>query len=121
MAVQDIIVMMSGVVPVNKAQSKKLILKQQQLPSYCILLIIRASSPKSPNQNWDSGWGYQSDHRSYQSDSRDFISSEATSPVGGSQKQSSSKKEKKSSKEDKKPNNWDSKWGDDELWESINK
>lgn len=73
----------------------------------------RASSPKSPNQNWDgNSWGYQSDHRSYQSDSRDFISSEATSPVSG-------KKEKKA-KEEKKAN-WDNKWGDDELWESLNK
>lgn len=93
---------------------------------YCLkntfkLFLFRASSPKSPNQNWDGGWGgYQSDHRSYQSDSRDFISSEATSPVSGSQKQGSSRKEKKT-KEEKKVNNWDNKWGDDELWESLNK
>lgn len=40
--------------------------------------------------------------------------------MSGSQKQSGSKKEKKS-KEEKKPNNWDNKWGDDELWESLNK
>lgn len=82
-----------------------------------LFFLNRASSP----QNWDGGsWGgYQSDHhRSYQSDSRDFISSEATSPVGGGQKVV--KKEKKT-KEEKKTNNWDSKWGDDELWESLNK
>lgn len=82
-----------------------------------IIFFYRASSPKSPNQNWDSSWGYQSG--SYQSDSRDFISSEATSPVSNNQKQSGSKKEKKT-KEEKKAT-WDSKWGDDELWESLNK
>ncbi|XP_019873497.2 ADP-ribosylation factor GTPase-activating protein 1 [Aethina tumida] len=77
----------------------------------------KASSPKSPNQNWDGSWGYQNDSQGYQSDSRDFASSNATTPSDMSHK--SSKKEKKS-KEQKK-NTWDDKWGDDELWESLNK
>ncbi|XP_015834270.1 ADP-ribosylation factor GTPase-activating protein 1 isoform X4 [Tribolium castaneum] len=73
----------------------------------------KASSPKSPGQNWDGSWGgYQSDHQGYQSDSRDFSS--PTSPTGAK----SSKKEKKTKE---KKANWDDKWGDDELWESLNK
>ncbi|XP_066256522.1 ADP-ribosylation factor GTPase-activating protein 1 isoform X1 [Euwallacea similis] len=79
----------------------------------------KASSPKSPN-NWESSsWGYQNDTPSggYQSDYRDYSSntSIATSPTDT--KTSSSKKEKK--KEAKKPA-VDDKWGDDELWESLN-
>lgn len=40
--------------------------------------------------------------------------------MGGNNSQRQSKKEKKG-KDEKKANNWDSKWGDDELWESLNK
>ncbi|KAJ8927925.1 hypothetical protein NQ314_019555 [Rhamnusium bicolor] len=81
----------------------------------------KASSPKSPNQNWDGSWGYQNDnHGSYQSDIRDnSYNSNAASP--------SEERSQKVSKKDKKPkeqqgkNDWNDKWGDDELWESLNK
>ncbi|XP_044258023.1 ADP-ribosylation factor GTPase-activating protein 1 isoform X2 [Tribolium madens] len=78
----------------------------------------KASSPKSPGQNWDGSWGgYQSDHQGYQSDSRDLSGSNPTSPTG-STTQKSIKKERKTKE---KRSNWDDKWGDDELWESLNK
>lgn len=79
----------------------------------------RASSPRSPNQNWDGSWGYQNDnHGSYQSNIRDIsYDSNTTSPEEKSQKVN--KKEKKS--KDPQSKNWDDKWGDDELWESLNK
>lgn len=87
----------------------------------------KASSPKSPGQNWDGSWGYQNDnHVGYQSDSREYSSSNATSPVDQSSVSQSTKKEKKEKSKDKDKKNqdekkWDDKWGDDELWESLNK
>ncbi|KAJ8919792.1 hypothetical protein NQ315_006321 [Exocentrus adspersus] len=81
----------------------------------------KASSPRSPNQNWDGGsWGYQNDnHGSYQSNIYDVpCTSDATSPVED-KAQKASKKEKKSKEQQNK--NWNDKWGDDELWESLNK
>lgn len=82
-----------------------------------ILIHFRASSPKSPNQNWDGSWGYQNEHQGYQSDSKSFIDSQASSPVST---EKICKKEKKSKDKEKKADNWDNKWGDDELWESLN-
>lgn len=78
----------------------------------------KASSPKSPN-NWDSSsWGYQNDTPSggYQSDYREYSASNSivTSPT---ESKATSRKEKK--KEIK--STVDDKWGDDELWESLNK
>ncbi|KAL1516879.1 hypothetical protein ABEB36_000717 [Hypothenemus hampei] len=77
----------------------------------------KASSPKSLN-NWESSsWGYQNDTPSggYQSDYRDYSGSNSnvTSPT---ENKNVHKKEKK--KETKKPA--DDKWGDDDLWESLN-
>nr|CAI5846396.1 unnamed protein product [Callosobruchus analis] len=80
----------------------------------------KASTPKSPNQNWSSNnWGgYQNDNQdTYRSDMRDFSNNSiATSPT--EEKTKSCKKDKKS-KQGK--NEWNDKWGDDELWESLNK
>ncbi|XP_018580284.1 ADP-ribosylation factor GTPase-activating protein 1 isoform X1 [Anoplophora glabripennis] len=76
----------------------------------------KASSPRSPNQNWDGSWGYQNEnHGSYQSNIS--YESNTTSPEEKSQK--ANKKEKKP--KDQQNKNWDDKWGDDELWESLNK
>lgn len=76
----------------------------------------KASSPKSPNQNWNGSWGYQNEQQGYQSESTDYsYNSKATSPSSDTQRRST-KKEKKP-KEEKKPSD---KWGDDELWESLN-
>ncbi|XP_030753750.1 ADP-ribosylation factor GTPase-activating protein 1 [Sitophilus oryzae] len=78
----------------------------------------KASSPKSSNQNWDSSWGYQNDTPTggYQSDYRDYSASNSvtTSPT---ESKPTNRKEKKQ-KEPKKT--CDDKWGDDELWESLN-
>ncbi|XP_057657462.1 ADP-ribosylation factor GTPase-activating protein 1 [Diorhabda carinulata] len=82
----------------------------------------KASSPKSPNQNWDGEWtGYQNeDHDSYQSDLKNYSSNSATiSPV--EEKCVRSSKKDKKTKENEITNNWTDKWGDDELWESLNK
>lgn len=78
----------------------------------------KASSPKSPN-NWDSSsWGYQNDTPSggYQSDYREYSASNsiATSPT-------ESKTTRKEKKNEQKKSPGDYKWGDDELWESLNK
>lgn len=70
----------------------------------------RASSPTS--QNWNGNWSYQNDSPSYPESKN---SSNATSPI-----EESAKKEKKT-KEKKEKNTWNDKWGDDELWESLNK
>lgn len=86
---------------------------------------IRVSSPKTPNHNWDGGWGgYQSESRGYQNETQGYQSNsidhlnnfKITSP---SEKKSSKKEKEKKGKE--KKTNWDDKWGDDELWESLNK
>ncbi|XP_019766534.1 ADP-ribosylation factor GTPase-activating protein 1 isoform X2 [Dendroctonus ponderosae] len=80
----------------------------------------KASSPKSPTYWENSGWGYQNEDGAasggYQSDYREYSASTtaATSPT---ESKSANRKEKK--KEAKKPVAAD-KWGDDELWESLN-
>ncbi|XP_022904784.1 ADP-ribosylation factor GTPase-activating protein 1 isoform X2 [Onthophagus taurus] len=81
----------------------------------------KASSPKSPNQNWNgSSWGYQNDVTpGYQSEgSFNAYDSKTTSPTEAVVKRSKDKgdKEKDKKKEQKKYD----KWGDDELWESLN-
>lgn len=79
-------------------------------------MLIRASSP---NQNWNGSWGYQNDVQGYQSENTDYSysSSKPTSPQEENRSRKNSKKDKK--KEDKKPD-WNNRWGDDELWESLN-
>ncbi|XP_050312120.1 ADP-ribosylation factor GTPase-activating protein 1 [Anthonomus grandis grandis] len=78
----------------------------------------KASTPKSPG-NWDSSsWGYQNDEASgggYQSDYREYSASNSIATSPSDSKTTNRKKEKK---ESKKPVN--DKWGDDELWESLN-
>ncbi|XP_065161909.1 ADP-ribosylation factor GTPase-activating protein 1 isoform X1 [Atheta coriaria] len=69
----------------------------------------KASSPKSPTSQQ---WGYQNESNSYQSPT----DSKTTSPISPTENKRSSAK-KKTSREEKK---WDNKWGDDELWESLN-
>lgn len=88
--------------------------------SIIFYLFFRASSPKSPNQNWDGSWGYQNEnHGSYQSDVRDYKNnSAASSPT--EDKSRSSKKDKKP-KEKQAKAEWNDNWGDDELWENLNK
>ncbi|KAG5899792.1 hypothetical protein JTB14_006127 [Gonioctena quinquepunctata] len=66
----------------------------------------KASSPKSSGQNWN-GFGESS------------YNSPATSPV-----EEYSKKVSKAETKNKEPQTktkWNEKWGDDELWESLNK
>ncbi|KAF7265967.1 hypothetical protein GWI33_020704 [Rhynchophorus ferrugineus] len=78
----------------------------------------KASSPKSSNQNWDSSWGYQNDTPSgYQSDYREYsaTNSVTTSPT---ESRATNRKEKK--QKEQKKSTYDDKWGDDELWESLN-
>ncbi|XP_060519512.1 ADP-ribosylation factor GTPase-activating protein 1 isoform X2 [Cylas formicarius] len=59
------------------------------------------SKASSPNQNW----GYQSDYRDYS---------------GGNSVATSPGETKKKPREQKK-GGWNDKWGDDELWENLNK
>ncbi|XP_044745806.1 ADP-ribosylation factor GTPase-activating protein 1 isoform X2 [Coccinella septempunctata] len=74
----------------------------------------KASSPKSGE--WD-GWKYQNEeHQSYQSGFGEFQSN-VKSP---SESQKSLKSDKNKEKE-KKKGQWNDQWGDDELWESLNK
>lgn len=82
--------------------------------NYSDCIFCRASSPKSPSQNWNGSWSYQSESQGYQSESTDYsYNSKATSPTAENRKP---KKEKKP-KEEPKPAD---KWGDDELWASLN-
>ncbi|CAG9829898.1 unnamed protein product [Diabrotica balteata] len=85
----------------------------------------KASSPKSPNQNWEGDWsGYQNeDHGSYQSDLKTYSSNSITSPTEDRSSKSNKKERKPKEKETQKKveNTWNDKWGDDELWESLNK
>ncbi|CAG9763257.1 unnamed protein product [Ceutorhynchus assimilis] len=80
----------------------------------------KASSPKSPN--WESSsWGYQNDTPTggYQSDYKEYSASASNSiTTSPTEAKATNRKEKK--KEAKKPVVED-KWGDDELWESLNK
>ncbi|KAK9695954.1 putative GTPase activating protein for Arf [Popillia japonica] len=83
----------------------------------------KASSPKSPSQ-WNGGnWGYQNENQvGYQSEVQDYnnsYSSQTTSPTEAT-KRSKDKKEKKKEPQKKTATVNDSKWGDDELWESLN-
>lgn len=84
----------------------------------------KVSSPKTPNHNWDSSLSYQSDSLGYHSDvmgyqanCTDHLNNLKISPTD---KRSSKKDKDKKTKEQNK-SAWDDKWGDDELWESLNK
>lgn len=103
-----------GVVAVNRVQSKVCYKRLD-----CKLNYYHFSRASSPNQNWNGSWGYQSDIQGYQSENTDYsYSSKPTSPQGEGQVRKNSKKEKK--KDERKPDWNSSKWGDDELWESLN-
>ncbi|CAG9854749.1 unnamed protein product [Phyllotreta striolata] len=80
----------------------------------------KASSPKSPNESWEGGWsGYQNeDNGSYQSGLKNYSSNSAASPTEKAGRTTG----KAESKAKEGKNTWnDNKWGDDELWESLNK
>lgn len=80
------------------------------------MALFRASSP---NQVWNDSYSYQSKSQGYQSDLNDYsYNSKPTSPSSEAQPRKSSKKQKK--KENEKKPEWNNKWGDDELWESLN-
>ncbi|KAJ8941040.1 hypothetical protein NQ318_015516 [Aromia moschata] len=82
----------------------------------------KASSPRSPNQNWDNSWGYQNDnHGSYQSDIRDMSYNSNPASPSDDRSSRSVKKERKPKEAQSKTDGWNDKWGDDELWESLNK
>lgn len=76
----------------------------------------QGSKASSPSQDWET-WQAQNDEHSYQSSYNDF--STIKSPAE-SQKSIKSEKKNKDTEKEKKPN-WNNQWGDDELWESLNK
>ncbi|XP_017783545.1 PREDICTED: ADP-ribosylation factor GTPase-activating protein 1 isoform X2 [Nicrophorus vespilloides] len=84
---------------------------QQDDWSYSSQQGSKASSPKSPS------WGYQNDSQSFHSEQFDSKSTSPTSPGDGQKKAAKSGAAKKTKDPEKK---WDNKWGDDELWESLN-
>ncbi|KAF5303713.1 hypothetical protein FQR65_LT00857 [Abscondita terminalis] len=86
----------------------------------------KVSSPKTPNHNWDTSASYQSDSLGYHSDMMSSYQSNSVDHLNNlkmaspTEKRSSKRSKDKKSKEQKKTA-WDDKWGDDELWESLNK
>lgn len=85
----------------------------------------KVSSPKTPNPNWDSSLSYQSDSLGYHSDVIGYQSNCTDNlnnlKISCPTEKRSSKKEKDKKTKDPKKSTWDDKWGDDELWESLNK
>ena len=90
---------------------------QQDDWSYSSQQGSKASSPKSP-----TSWGYQNDMTgSYQSDEApDSKATSPTSPTSHHQQPKTKSKEKADKPAAAAPKKWDNKWGDDELWESLN-
>ncbi|CAH1101963.1 unnamed protein product [Psylliodes chrysocephalus] len=84
----------------------------------------KASSPKSPNESWDGGWsGYQNEENgSYQTglNVKNYLSNSATTTTTTIEKSNRTTSKEETKTKDVK-NNWNEKWGDDELWESLNK
>ncbi|KAK4877331.1 hypothetical protein RN001_009837 [Aquatica leii] len=86
----------------------------------------KVSSPKTPNHNWDTSLSYQSDSLGYHSDMMGGYQSNSIDHLNNlkvsspTEKRSTKRSKEKKSKDQKKAT-WDDKWGDDELWESLNK
>ncbi|KAF5302675.1 hypothetical protein FQA39_LY10171 [Lamprigera yunnana] len=85
----------------------------------------KVSSPKTPNQNWDASLSYQSDSLGYHSDMMGYQSNSVDQlnnfKVSSPTEKRSTKRSKDKKAKDQKKTSWDDKWGDDELWESLNK
>jgi len=75
----------------------------------------KASSPTNFGYQNEMSASYQSDN-SYSKTTSPVSSPTSTTSNGGNKKNGNSKKESEKPKEKK----WDNKWGDDELWESLN-
>lgn len=79
------------------------------------ITVCRVTTPKTPTHNWENSWGGETGTQSYQ------LSPSLDQTINMKNSSSSEKCNVQEKKGKEKKSTWDNKWGDDELWESLNK